>query len=97
GLRKATSFYSDINNNIIADPRLNFIQGDGRHYLQLTSKKYDLISSDPTHPVLGSANLYSEEYFKLCKAHLNPAGMVSQYLPLHKLMPEDLCPKISKE
>ena len=89
GLRKATSFYSDINNNIIADPRLNFIQGDGRHYLQLTSKKYDLISSDPTHPVLGSANLYSEEYFKLCKAHLNPAGMVSQYLPLHKLMPED--------
>jgi len=89
GLKRAASFYRDININIISDARLNFIQGDGRHYLQLTSKKYDLISSDPTHPILGSANLYSKEYFKLCKSHLNPGGMVSQYLPLHKLNPED--------
>ena len=89
GLKKAASYYHDINNNIIADPRLNFIPGDGRHFLQRTSKKYDLISSDPTHPILGSSNLYSKEYFELCSIHLNIGGMVSQYLPLHKLRPED--------
>ncbi len=88
GLKKAAKYYADINNNIINDPRLNFIPGDGRHFLQRTSKKYDLISSDPTHPILGSSNLYSKEYFELCKAHLNNGGMVSQYLPLHKLTPE---------
>jgi len=89
GLKKAASFYHDINNNIIADARLNFIAGDGRHFLQRTSKKYDLISSDPTHPILGSSNLYSKEYFELCSIHLNKGGLVSQYLPLHKLRPED--------
>jgi len=75
--------------NIINDPRLNFIPGDGRHFLQRTSKKYDLISSDPTHPILGSSNLYSLEYFELCKTHLKKGGMVSQYLPLHKLTPKN--------
>lgn len=89
GLKDAAKYFSDINKNIINDPRLHFIAGDGRHFLQRTSKKYDLISSDPTHPILGSANLYSQEYFQLCKAHLTENGMVSQYLPLHKLRPQD--------
>ncbi len=89
GLKNAAKFFNDINANIINDPRLHFISGDGRHFLQQTNKKYDLISSDPTHPILGSANLYSKEYFELCKAHLTEGGMVSQYLPLHKLRPED--------
>jgi len=89
GLKDAAKYYNDINNNIINDPRLNFIPGDGRHFLQRTSKKYDLISSDPTHPILGSSNLYSLEYFELCKTHLKKGGMVSQYLPLHKLTPKN--------
>jgi len=89
GLKDAAHYYSGLNNNIQNDPRLKVSTGDGRHYLQSTNKKYDLISSDPTHPILGSGNLYTKEYFELCKAHLNPGGMVSQYLPLHKLLPAD--------
>ena len=89
GLRDAAIFYRDLNRNVVADPRLSIISGDGRHHLQLTSKKYDLISCDPTHPILGSGNLYTREYFSLCRDHLNPGGMVSQYLPLHKLRTEE--------
>ena len=90
GLRKAAPFYKELNNDVINDPRLNLMAGDGRHFLQKTSKTYDLISCDPTHPVLGSGNLYTKEYFELCKTHLNDGGMVSQYLPLHKLRLNDL-------
>ncbi len=89
GLKEAAHFYSELNNNVINDPRVHMISGDGRHFLQKTSKKYDLISCDPTHPVLGSGNLYTKDYFELCKQHLNEGGMVSQYLPLHKLRLED--------
>jgi len=89
GLRDAAGFYRDLNRNVVGDPRLRIIPGDGRHYLQATSKTYDLISSDPTHPILGSGGLYTKEYFSLCREHLNPGGMVSQYLPLHKLRPVD--------
>lgn len=89
GLKDAAHYYGDLNNNIQNDRRLKVISGDGRHYLQSTGNKYDLISSDPTHPILGSGSLYTKEYFELCKSHMNPGGMVSQYLPLHKLLPAD--------
>ena len=90
GLKKAAKYYNALNNNIVNDPRLTIHGDDGRHFLQSTSKTYDLISSDPTHPVLGSGNLYTTAYFELYKKHLNPGGMVTQYLPLHKLNRDDL-------
>jgi spermidine synthase len=90
GLKDAAHYYNDLNNQVENDLRLKIYSGDGRHYLQSTSKKYDLISSDPTHPILGSGNIYTKEYFELCKNHLSKGGMVSQYLPLHKLLLKDL-------
>jgi hypothetical protein len=63
--------------------------------LQQTAKTYDLISCDPTHPILGSGNLYTKDYFALCRKHLNPGGVVSQYLPLHKLRTEEFLGIIS--
>jgi spermidine synthase len=89
GLRKAAQYYRDLNHGIVDDPRLKIIPGDGRHYLQTSPRKYDLISCDPTHPILGSGSLYTADYFQQCRDHLNPGGMVSQYLPLHKLRPEE--------
>ncbi len=85
GLRKAAQYYRDLNHGIVDDPRLEIISGDGRHFLQTSPRKYDLISCDPTHPILGSGSLYTADYFQQCRDHLNPGGMVSQYLPLHKL------------
>jgi spermidine synthase len=95
GLKDAAVYYRDLNRSVAEDPRLKIISGDGRHYLQLTSNTYDLISCDPTHPILGSGNLYTKEYFALCRQHLNPGGVVSQYLPLHKLRTEELLGIIS--
>ena len=89
GLREAAKYYRDLNHGIVDDPRLNIIPGDGRHYLQTSPRKYDLISCDPTHPMLGSGSLYTADYFQQCRDHLKPGGMVSQYLPLHKLRPEE--------
>lgn len=89
GLKGAAHYYSDLNHGIERDQRLTVHSGDGRHYLQSSSKTFDLITTDPTHPILGSASLYTREYFELCRSHLNTGGMVSQYLPLHKLLPAD--------
>jgi len=88
-LTDVAHFYTDINNNIHNDSRLRFYEDDGRHFMQTTDKKYDLISSDPTHPILGSGSLYTYEYFKLCRSRLTENGLVSQYLPLHKLSLSD--------
>jgi spermidine synthase len=85
GVKDAAKYFSEFNRNIIHHPKVNFISGDGRNYLLLTDKKYDLISCDPTHPTLGCGSLYTKEFFQLCKEHLRENGVVSQYLPLHRL------------
>jgi spermidine synthase len=90
GLARVAHHYEGFNAGVYKDPRLNVIAGDGRHHLASTSRVYDLISSDPTHPILGSGSLYTREYFELCHARLSPQGMVSQYLPLHKILERDL-------
>ncbi|MGB3479752.1 MAG: fused MFS/spermidine synthase [bacterium] len=85
GTKTAANFFSHFNNNIVKDPRIRFINDDGRHYVLLAQNKYDVISCDPTHPTLGCNNLYTREYFEDCKRLLNTGGVICQYLPLHKL------------
>ena len=36
----------------------------------------------------GTATLYSKEYFELVKQHLNPGGIVTQWVPLYESDPE---------
>ena len=38
----------------------------------------------------GTATLYSKEYFEICKQHLNPGGMVTQWVPLYESDPETI-------
>ncbi|MBK8167700.1 MAG: fused MFS/spermidine synthase [bacterium] len=90
GLREAASHYRDLNRDVAHDPRLRLAPGDGRRHLQRSSGRYDLISCDPTHPILGSGALYTREWFELCRDRLAPGGMLSQYLPLHKLGEREL-------
>lgn len=89
GVRSAAQFFSDFNRYVYRSPTVHFFPGDGRNILLLSRKKYDIISCDPTHPTLGCGNLYTREYFQLYRDHLNRGGVVSQYLPLHKLSPEE--------
>jgi spermidine synthase len=73
------------NHNVIRDPRTKIVYDDARHYVLTTPEKYDIITSDPIHPwVKGIAPLYSTEYFEMCKRHLKPGGLVSQWVPLYE-------------
>ncbi|MCZ6711487.1 MAG: SAM-dependent methyltransferase, partial [Gammaproteobacteria bacterium] len=58
------------------------IYDDARHFIATTDESFDIITSDPIHPWFrGAATLYSSEYFELVKAHLNPGGLVTQWVP----------------
>ncbi len=80
----ATHFRSE-NHDVLRDPRVEIVHDDARHYLATTREQFDVITSDPIHPwVKGSAVLYSQEYFALCRARLRPGGRVSQWVPLYE-------------
>ena len=78
-------FFSRENYEVLRSPRVEVIYDDARHYISTTREKFDIITSDPIHPwVKGSAVLYSQEYFQLCRDRLNPGGLVTQWVPLYE-------------
>lgn len=73
------------NYDVVNDPRVQIVADDGRHFISTTKEKFDIITSDPIDPwVKGCAALNTVEYFQMCKDHLNPGGVVSQWLPLYE-------------
>ena len=81
----ATKYFVKENYNVMHDPRTTIHYDDARHFVLTTPEKFDIITSDPIHPwVKGSATLYSKEYFELVKKHLNPGGVVTQWVPLYE-------------
>jgi spermidine synthase len=81
----ATRYFRAENYNVMNDERTSIHYDDARHFILTSKDKYDIITSDPIHPwVKGTATLYSKEYFELCKRHLNPGGIVTQWVPLYE-------------
>lgn len=81
----ARRFLANENRDVIDDPRTEVVIDDARHFLATTRERFDIITSDPIHPwVRGAAALYSAEYHELVKAHLNPGGIVTQWVPLYE-------------
>jgi spermidine synthase len=77
-------FFSRENYDVIKDPRVQVVYDDARHYIFTTKEKFDIITSDTIDPwVKGTAGLYTKEYYELCRQHLNPGGVVTQWLPLY--------------
>jgi spermidine synthase len=76
------------NHNVVRDRRTQIVFDDARHYVLTSREHFDIITSDPIHPwVKGAATLYSKEYFEMVKAHLNPGGVVTQWVPLYQSDP----------
>jgi len=79
------------NHYVMDNPKVKVVFNDGRNFLLTTREKFDVITADPIHPWFGGAGyLYTTEYFRLAAQHLNPGGIVSQWLPIYELTEENL-------
>ena len=77
---RAARLFAAINYGVLDRPNVRIRVDDGRNYLMLTGKRYDVVTADVIHPIYaGSGNLYSVEYFRLIRHVLNPGGMVLQW------------------
>ena len=84
-----STYFTRENHDVTHDPRVEIVYDDARHYILTTKEKFDVITSDPIHPwVKGAATLYTREYFELVKQHLNPGGVVTQWVPLYESLPD---------
>src|SRR5215831_205740 len=81
----STRYFAREDYDVLHNPRTRIVYDDARHYVLTTPETFDIIASDPLDVfVKGTAALYSVEYFEAVKAHLNPGGMFSLYVPLYE-------------
>jgi spermidine synthase len=86
GVIEAASLFPEVNHNVLADPRVRVTLDDGRNYLLVTPKTYDVISVDTLDPKhAGNGNLYTREFYELSKRALKPGGLFVQWLPYHQV------------
>jgi spermidine synthase len=77
--------FAEHNFDVIRNPKVEVSIDDGRHYLLTSKEKFDGITSDPLDPwVKGAAALYTREFFEIAKQHLNPGGVVTQFVQLYE-------------
>ncbi|MBN1481227.1 hypothetical protein EH223_02470 [candidate division KSB1 bacterium] len=90
----AAGYFAGENVNVMADNRLNIIIDDGRSYLTKTRVKYDIITSNAVHARL-SGNLYTKEFYALCKQHLTETGIMCQWTSTNWLTPVEFASLIT--
>ncbi len=68
---------------LLNDPKNRIRIGDGRNFLLVSDEKYSVITIDPAPPMhsAGTVNLYTREFFELCRDHLEPSGIISLWIP----------------
>lgn len=87
---EASRFFSQVNDGVLADPRVRTIIADGRTFLLTASRRFDVIISEPSNPWIGGvASLFSREFFLLARERLRSGGLMLQWLQAYGLTPDD--------
>jgi len=90
-VEEINNLFTEVNGDVFHQPRFHFHNDDGRNYLVTSSKRYDVIISDSTHPrAYDSWILYTEEFYRAVKGHLLPGGVFAQWVPVFGSMQGDL-------
>ncbi len=88
----ALGVFAEGRANPVEDPRVEVVVNDGRNELLVAAHDgrapYDVIASQPSHPWrIGSASLFTEEYFELARERLAPGGRFAVWVSGFRLDP----------
>jgi spermidine synthase len=73
------------NPHTVDGKQVEVVYDDGRHFLRTSRETFDIITSDPIDPwVKGCAALNTVEYYRMCRDHLNPGGIMCLWIPLYE-------------
>jgi spermidine synthase len=82
-------YYAD-GDRVLSDPRGRLVITDGRNYVELTDRTYDLIVVDPPPPIesSGTAVLYSREFYAASASRLQDGGLMMEWMPYGQTVDE---------
>jgi spermidine synthase len=87
---RAADFFQEANGNVLKDPRVNLVIGDGRNAVQFAREPYDVIVSQPSNLwISGMANLFTRDFFSMASERLGPSGIFCQWVQAYRMPLED--------
>ena len=88
---EASAEFADVNRRALDDPRTRLVRGDGRTHLSLTSRRYDVVISEPSNPwMAGVAALFTQDFFHTVRERLEPGGLFCQWAHTYDISDADL-------
>jgi len=84
------SVFHLFNGDVLNHPKVTSIVNDGRNYVAHTSRRYDVIVSEPPEFwQSGVAALFTREFYRAADRALNEHGMLCQWFPRYEVAEED--------
>jgi spermidine synthase len=85
-MAEASRGFSPRNGAAFADPRGAIIIDDAKSFFSTHNRRYDIIISEPSNPwVSGVSGLFTEEFYRRARTHLNPGGILVQWFQLYEI------------
>jgi predicted membrane-bound spermidine synthase len=70
---------------LFEDPRSHLHFEDAKTFFSAAGRRYDVIISEPSNPwVSGVATLFSDEFYAQVVGHLNPDGLLVQWIQIYE-------------
>ncbi len=90
-VRMATAHFGSVNGAFLKRPGVTTYVTDGRNYLLLQPRLYDVISMEISSIwFAGASSLYNQEFYDLVRRRLRPDGVFQQWVQLHRISTWDI-------
>jgi spermidine synthase len=87
-MAEASRGFMPRNSGAFADPRGAILIDDAKSFFAARGRRYDLIVSEPSNPwVSGVSGLFTREFYRRIRNHLEPGGLLVQWFQLYEIDP----------
>ncbi|HZE60471.1 MAG TPA: hypothetical protein VE085_07945 [Burkholderiales bacterium] len=87
-MAEAARGFAPRNSGAFADPRGTIVIDDAKSFFSTHGRRYDIVISEPSNPwVSGVAGLFTREFYRRVRPHLNPGGLLVQWFQLYEIDP----------
>ena len=85
-MAEAARGFMPRNSATFADPRGTIYIDDAKSFFSTRNRTYDIIISEPSNPwVSGVSSLFTREFYRRIKHHLNTGGLLVQWFQLYEI------------
>ncbi len=83
---EASRGFRPRNGATFADPRSSILIDDAKTFFSSRNRRYDIIISEPSNPwVSGVSSLFTREFYRRIRTHLNAKGVLVQWFQLYEI------------